>query len=204
MEKEPVFLLLLLLIGGVLSCIPAIILETVLEPVISPFAYTPLIYYALDAFLVVALSEEISKYFFLKLFSWRSSNFNSSFDGLIYSVFTGTGFALGENILYVFQGGLETGLMRSVTAIPAHVAFAVLMGVFYSDAKLQQRMGNPAGAKENRKMGVIAATLAHGAYDFCLFTGSDFFMIVWFGIMALLYVIIFAVVKARSKKDHLF
>ena len=82
-------LLLLLLIGGILSCIPAIILETVLEPFVNVFAYIPLLFYAVDAFIVVALSEEISKYFFLKLISWRSREFNSTFDGIIYSVFTG-------------------------------------------------------------------------------------------------------------------
>ncbi|MBQ1826448.1 MAG: PrsW family intramembrane metalloprotease, partial [Erysipelotrichaceae bacterium] len=203
-EKEPVFLLLLLLIGGILSCIPAIILETVLEPFVNVFAYMPLVFYLVDAFIVVALSEEISKYFFLKLISWRSREFNSTFDGIIYSVFTGTGFALGENILYVFQYGLNTGITRAFTAIPAHVAFAVLMGVFYSDAKLQERMGNISGAREYRKTAVIAATIAHGLYDFCLFVGSDFLMTVWMGVLALLYIIIFAVVRARSRKDRMF
>ena len=203
-EKEPAGLLLLLLIGGVLSCIPAIFLESFLEPILQSVYVSAFTYYLIDAFIVVALSEEFSKYIFLKLFSWKNKNFNSSFDGILYAAFTSTGFALGENLLYVFQYGMDTGITRSYTAIPAHVAFGILMGISYSAARKHYLMGDMAGAKSLRITGIISAVIAHGAYDFCLFIGSSFFILVWYGVLALLYVIIFLLTKHYSKKDELF
>ena len=69
-EKEPPKLLGLMLLGGVLATLVALVLETVGQSILNRFFYyaTPL-YYILLAFIVVACVEEGGKLLFLKLFT---------------------------------------------------------------------------------------------------------------------------------------
>jgi RsiW-degrading membrane proteinase PrsW (M82 family) len=78
----------------------------------------------------------------------------------------GMGFATLENILYVNSYGIETAMVRMFTAVPAHAAFAVIMGYYVGLAKFEQRKS------EEQKLlfiGFIGAVLLHGAYDYFLF-----------------------------------
>lgn len=203
-EKEPVLLLLLLIIGGIISCLPAIILESILESALSIFYSSYLVYYIIDAFVIVALSEEACKYFFLKIFSWKRKSFNSSFDGIIYAAFVSAGFALGENILYTLQNGLSTALSRAFTAIPAHIAFGILMGYFYSKAKIAYTYGDKIRSRSYRYLALGVPVFLHGMYDFCIFVSIGVFGYIWFVVLLVIYAIIFYLVKMESKNDHLF
>jgi RsiW-degrading membrane proteinase PrsW (M82 family) len=74
------------------------------------------------------------------------------------------GFACIENILYVFQQGYVTGILRIFTAIPAHATFAVIMGYFLGRAKFTK--------SNNIVFSIIAlaaATIFHGLYDYFWF-----------------------------------
>ena len=73
------------------------------------------------------------------------------------------GFAALENIIYVYQYGFTTGLTRAFTAIPAHATFGILMGYFMGKAKFSKN-----NVKYNL-LGLLVATVFHGAYDFFLF-----------------------------------
>jgi RsiW-degrading membrane proteinase PrsW (M82 family) len=73
------------------------------------------------------------------------------------------GFAALENILYVFQHGVATGITRAFTAVPAHATFAILMGYFMGKAKFSKNK------TELNLLGLLVATIFHGAYDFFLF-----------------------------------
>jgi hypothetical protein len=46
------------------------------------------------------------------------SYFSQKFDGIVYAVFVSMGFAAIENIMYVFDYGYQTGLVRAFTAVP--------------------------------------------------------------------------------------
>ena len=70
--------------------------------------------------------------------TWKNPNFNFKYDGIVYAVFVGMGFAIFENIKYVLEYGLLTGILRAMTAIPGHCAFAIIMGTFYGSAKYFQ------------------------------------------------------------------
>src|SRR5678810_1209678 len=107
--------------------------------------------------------EEFSKFVFVRGVLYRNSHFNEPFDGIVYSVMVGMGFATFENIMLVSEGGFGVGIMRMFTAVPAHAGFAVLMGYFLGKAKFEHRKGYYA----LYALGV--ATLFHGAYDYCLF-----------------------------------
>jgi RsiW-degrading membrane proteinase PrsW (M82 family) len=116
------------------------------------------------AFGVVALSEEGSKFLVLRFYAYPKRVFREPFDGVIYCVMIGMGFATVENIEYVHQFGLETGVSRFFLAIPAHASFAVLMGYPVGQAKFARR----------RRVwlllnGLGIAVLFHGSFDFFLF-----------------------------------
>ncbi len=202
-EKEPPVLLASLLLNGVLSAFAAILLESVgmwILPRLVP-ADTSL-YYILLAFLVVAVSEEGAKLFFLKRRSWNEPNFNYMFDGIVYAVFVSLGFAAFENIKYVFDYGLSVAFSRAFLAVPAHMAFAVFMGIFYGRARCHANRGNSAAAKSNMTAGFLSAVLIHGFYDSCLMVGTKLALIVFFGFVVFMYFFVSRVVKAAAEEDH--
>jgi len=161
-EREPFGLLMRSFFFGVLSVFVTLLLSkgigwfiTIDEQSVGE--------QAIHAFLIVALVEEFSKFIFIRGILYNNKNFNEPFDGIVYSVMVSMGFATFENILYVFEGGIGTALMRMVTAVPAHATFAILMGYYLGKAKFEHKKGFYAF----HALG--AATLFHGAYDYCLF-----------------------------------
>jgi RsiW-degrading membrane proteinase PrsW (M82 family) len=161
-ESEPIGLLFKSFLMGFGSVVLTLIISKVLEWVITineQDAGEQLI----NAFFLVALVEEFSKFVFVRGILFRNSNFNEPFDGIVYSVMVGMGFATLENILYVFNGGIETGIYRMFTAVPAHATFAILMGYFLGKAKFEQRKSHYA------VFALLVATFFHGAYDYFLF-----------------------------------
>jgi RsiW-degrading membrane proteinase PrsW (M82 family) len=95
-DKEPRKLLIRCFLLGIFSILPAIILEYVgfaLLPVIT-FPITTFI----NAFFVIGLSEEFSKFLMLRFYAFPKKEFNEPFDGITYSVMVGMGFATLENI----------------------------------------------------------------------------------------------------------
>lgn len=127
---------------------------------------------------VVALSEEGSKFLALRLYAYPKAIFREPFDGILYAVAIGMGFATVENIEYVRQFGLETAVSRMFLSIPAHAAFAVLMGYYVGRAKFYpndppdgERASRPSGSRSFWLMakGLAIAVLLHGSFDFFLF-----------------------------------
>ncbi len=161
-EREPIGLLVKAFGFGILSTLLALVISKPINSVIA-IDQQSLGEQAIHAFLLVALIEESSKFIFVRGILYRDQNFNEPFDGIVYSVMVSMGFATFENILYVRGGGMETALLRMFTAVPAHFAFAVLMGFYLGKAKFEHKKGYYAF----HALGV--ATLLHGAYDYFWF-----------------------------------
>lgn len=154
---------------GVLSTLPAILIQTALQPNLDNY-FSPysILYYVVFAFGLVAFSEEGSKYLMLRWYAYRQPAFNEPFDGIIYSVMVAMGFATFENIWYVLEHGFTTGILRMFLAVPAHAAFGVIMGYHAGLAKFdQQRSG------QRLWTGLLLAVFFHGAYDFFLFLQNN-------------------------------
>ena len=166
-EKEPFSLMAKVFGLGALTTISAMILEEIGLFILSFFFYTPnALYTFFEMFCVVALAEEAGKYFVLKKATWKNKEFNFSFDGIVYSVCASLGFATLENILYVFQGGFSTAVMRAITAVPGHCIFGIFMGIYYGIAKGCELRGDENGKKLNLKKALLVPIFLHGFYDF--------------------------------------
>lgn len=184
-EKEPVGLLFQLFMLGVVSILPAIILEFVGEMFVATlFGSSGFLFNLFYAFFVVALAEEGVKFLFTYIRTWKSKHFNYKFDGIVFAVFVSLGFATLENILYVFQGGFGTGVLRALLSVPSHAIDAVFMGYFYGLAKQCDAYGDKKGRTKNLCRAYLVALGLHGFYDFCLFQGG-----IW-AIYFLLFVIV--------------
>ena len=202
-EKEPKGMLVGLVFLGVAAAVVAVIFETLGTSLLSRFlepndpAYTIVL-----AFLVVAVVEEGAKYLFLLWRTWRDPNFNYRFDGIVYAVFVSLGFAAFENISYVMGYGLTTAVLRAVLSIPAHMGFAVFMGLFYARAKFCQDTGDIRGRRRNLWVGYISAVLLHGFYDACALLGTLLSTLVFVAFVIAMYIIVIRLVKKESQTDQ--
>ena len=201
-EPEPPGLLIGLIFSGVAAALCSIVLEMLAEGVLnllvdpgSP-AYTTLL-----AFLVVAVVEEGTKFWLLKLRTWYHPAFNYRFDGIVYAVFVSLGFAAYENITYVLHYGLSVALPRALLAVPGHAAFAVVMGAFYGRAKLREGWGDLVGARRDLWTGYLCAVFLHGFYDTCAMIGTGTSTVVFLVFVALMFLGIFRLVKKESATD---
>ena len=202
-EKEPVGLLVMLVVFGAVATAGARVAERLGVFVLSLFfTKDSLIYNALLYFIVVAFSEEGAKYFFLKKRTWNHPAFNYSFDAVVYAVFISLGFALWENLSYVFTYGLGTALIRAVTAIPGHSCFGVFMGMWYGEAKKRENCGDFEGSKRCRTAAVIVPALLHGGYDFAASLESRGCMWIFIVFVAIMFISAFRLVKKMSENDR--
>ena len=186
-EKEPKRVMLYsFLLGAVISVLISTILYVLVDYFLPLPDETSIVQMFIKAFFVVALIEEFSKYVIVRYYSQTRKAFNEPFDGIVYAVIVSMGFALVENLLYVFQGGWEVALIRAFTAVPAHATFGVLMGYFMGKAKFSGKR------IADNLIGLSLAILFHGAYDFFLFI--KFIPGLWIGAFISLFA---AIVLAR-------
>jgi RsiW-degrading membrane proteinase PrsW (M82 family) len=136
-EKEPPLEMFKAFLGGLLAIIMALLLGTGLQAITgTPPAGWGFIAYR--AFLLAGVCEELAKYLVLYWLIWHNKAFDQHYDGILYAVLVSLGFALVENILYVWQGGLDVAALRAVLSVPAHALFAVLMGYYFSLARFHR------------------------------------------------------------------
>lgn len=163
-DKEPPLLLLgSFLMGAVISIIIVTIIYLLSGTIFEVTDRFSILQQFIHAFIIVGLSEEFSKYIIVRYFAQPRQAFNEPYDGIIYAVMVSMGFACTENIMYVLRGGYEVGILRAFTAVPAHASFGILMGYYMGKAKFSKNKATL------NLIGLLLATLFHGAYDFFLF-----------------------------------
>ena len=161
-EKEPIRLLVISFILGVLSVVPTLLLS---ELGTYFFGFEPtssnLLFSLISCVIGIGLVEEFSKFIFVRYYAYKKDDFNEPFDGIVYCVMVSMGFATIENILYVAASGASTGWLRMFTAVPMHAVFAIVMGYYLGVQK-------SFGVKTAALQGLLLASLLHGVYDFVL------------------------------------
>lgn len=126
----------------------------------------------LSSFIDAAIPEEALKFAALYFLAKRCKHFDEMFDGIVYAVCIGMGFAGLENILYLFGADdewISVGISRALLSVPMHYFFAIIMGAFFSRGWFDKR---------NRTLYLSAAlllpVLVHGLYDtLCFSMGLD-------------------------------
>lgn len=159
-KKEPRRLLFKLLVAGMASTLAAIVLELILTPLATFLPES--IAVPAEAFLGVAVPEEAVKLAAMLLIVSHRKEFDELLDGAVYGVSVAMGFALLENILYVFGSGeaMSVALLRGVTAVPLHALAGGFMGLAVARFKLESRGSIGSG--------FIVAVFIHGIYDWFL------------------------------------
>lgn len=169
-ESEPLKLLIICFLFGILSVEPARKMEEFgIYDLFITESKDPLMTFTF-AFLIVAFSEELMKYIFLRYYIFPKKIFSEPMDGIVYSVAISMGFATIENFYYImfqknaFESALQIAYSRMFTAVPAHAVFAVVMGYYVGLAKFR-----PEKESYYAFFGFLGAVLLHGAYDFFIF-----------------------------------
>jgi len=162
-QKEPTYMLMKAVSWGIGIIIPVIVVEKIIGLMLlgengSP---TTLVDTTAMAFLVAAIPEESFKLLALWMVLKKNPFFDEHFDGIVYAVCVGLGFAAVENISYVFSHDdwASVAISRALLAVPGHYAFAVLMGYYYSVYHFVNRSPKVAICV------LLAPVMAHGIYD---------------------------------------
>jgi RsiW-degrading membrane proteinase PrsW (M82 family) len=185
-EPEPKKKIIKIFLLGALMVIPAGLLEMGIGAGVDalvggiPHAF-------IMSFFVIAPIEELLKYFTVKKWIYRSLEFDEVMDGIVYTVAASLGFATVENILYVFQHGIEVAIARAFLAIPGHAFFGALMGYYIGMAKFNKERESTLLFK-----GILLAVFFHGLYDFLLLTQT---------VLALLVIILIITLAFFVRKD---
>ena len=167
-RPEPTNWLVKATLYGVAIIFPVFITETIIqlcffgeERPSSLFGTT------IEAFFVAALPEEGFKLLALWMVLRKNPFFDEHFDGIVYAVCVGLGFAAIENIGFVFQeeNGLSVAISRALFAVPGHYAFAVIMGYYYSLYHFVDHSNGTAVCI------LVLPIIAHGVYDAIILGG---------------------------------
>lgn len=119
------------------------------------------------SFFGAAIPEELAKLFMLWLLLRKNPYFDERVDGIVYAVAVSMGFAALENVSYLFvnyDSWQAVGTTRALVSVPAHYAFAVFMGYYYSMYHFTWSDKTYYGI-----MAVAIPVLFHGLFDSLLF-----------------------------------
>lgn len=163
-EPEPKKYIIKIYLLGASMVIPAALIEYILHPV---FNSTPsiIINAFIMSFFLIAPIEELLKFFVVKNWIYKQIEFDEIMDGIVYCVASSLGFATVENIIYVLDKGVGTGILRAFLSVPGHAFFGALMGYYVGQAKF-----NKPAERKLIFLGLFWAIFVHGLYDFLLLT----------------------------------
>jgi RsiW-degrading membrane proteinase PrsW (M82 family) len=190
-EKEPWQMLFLAIMSGVFIVLPISLFEELMffigkgfDGIFRPFW---------DAFFVASFSEEGFKLAVLSLLIWKNKEFNEKFDGIVYASYISLGFAGVENVMYVMKSGVGVGIIRAITAVPAHAVFGIIMGFFFAQAKFY-----PHKRKNYLFYSFLIPFIVHGSYDFILMSGINILLLVFIPFIIFMWISGFRRMKQQN------
>ena len=199
-NKEPIKLLIGLFLLGIVAIVPAIFLEQLFLS-LNFFQGLPGLF--VEAFLVVALTEEYLKRFAVKLAAYKSTEYDERLDGIVYCVVASLGFATLENIMYVIQYSADQPyiwLTRALLSVPAHMLFGITMGYYMSMAKF---CTNPAVSRKYNLYSLWVPVFFHGLYDFLALSGNVLFILLLLPLMIYLWISNIKKLKTYMKESKI-
>jgi RsiW-degrading membrane proteinase PrsW (M82 family) len=169
-EKEPIGLLIRGFIAGAVILFPVAWIEGQLvgiAPDLNPIGTA-----VYQGFVVAEPQKSCSSHCTLPVVLAHNGISMSASTGSFYAVSVSLGFAAIENILYVYEGSYKVGLMRAVTAVPAHMLFGIMMGYYLGLARFI-----PSRKSFYILLAVLAPWAFHGTYDFLILSGRPLLLL---------------------------
>ena len=167
-RPKPRRLLAVAFLLGMLSTIPAALLEFVFLDDADLDIGANLASIAAAMLFVVGPVEELSKFLAVRLGPYRSLYFDEPRDGLVYCVAASLGFASVENLGYIIAFGPEVMVVRAPVSTLAHVIF----GSFWGIALGLQAHERTRGRALWLAAGLVAAAVVHGVFNILVSTVS--------------------------------
>ena len=196
-NKEPFGLVAKLFAFGFLGVIPVVIAELaigfIFDNILNISETSSFILTFIDVFFGVALIEEGYKWILTKFFGYDNKEFDEIYDIIVYSVFASLGFACVENILYVLGNGFTNAVMRALLSVPGHACFAVIMGFFFAQAKINTINNRKGIAGGFLLLSILCPAIVHTIYDALLMHFVNVGNINGFTFGVLIYLLIFFV-----------
>lgn len=201
-EKEPKTLLVGLFSAGILSCVLVLLISALMEKIfpffgrdLNKFNYFELLLYT---FIGISLVEEGCKWFFTTIIGYKNRNFDEAYDIIVYATFVSLGFASIENLLYVYNGNIVTGILRALTSVPGHVCFGITMGYYLLLAKIAKKNNNRKLHIKNLILSILIPIIEHGLYDFCAFSKSTILMLLLLSGLVVFFILSHNKIKVLS------
>ncbi len=200
-QKEPARLLVKLFLGGLASCFLVLIISSIMN-IFPIFSVEPeelnLFELIINVFIGVALVEEFCKWIMAYKISYNDENFDELYDAILYCVFVALGFACFENLLYVYERGVTTGIARALLAVPGHACDGILMGYYLGLSKISALNNRKDLKTKNLILSILVPTITHGIYDYCLFAQNLIFIGIFFIFVIGMYIYVIKKVKKVS------
>lgn len=203
-NREPVFLLIKLFIGGIASILITLALNEVWSFIFPIYAETefedlPLFAQAADDFIGAGLFEEFSKWLIVFIFAYRHREFDEVYDIIIYCAFVALGFAFYENVLYLLDFDIYTAIYRGIFSLPGHALDGIIMGCFYGIAKQRAVEGNRKAEKRYLALSIFVPAFQHGLFDFFITLETDWGTVMTIGLYIVAIIKINRISKANKK-----
>lgn len=154
---------------GMLSVIPALILEVVISGHASAWIEPQLTYQgaSFQAYVIAAAIEEACKILVVYWVVWRRPEFDERMDGIVYACRAGLGFALVENVMYLLnqqsvEGQIYVWVLRALLAVPGHAMWTGMIGALAARRRFDGQGLGLIG-------GYLLAVAFHGTYDVSVF-----------------------------------
>jgi protease PrsW len=164
-RPEPPSLRRLSALFGMVAVAIAVVAESAVVSLAGDHVGSRLTYQgaSFHAFIVAAMIEEACKIVTIYWVVWWNPAFDERMDGIVYASRAGLGFALVENVMYLFGeqtlgGQLQTWIMRAVLAVPGHAMWTGMAGAMAARRRFDGKGLGLIG-------GYLLAVAFHGAYD---------------------------------------
>ena len=123
----------------------------------------------INSFWNAAFVEELAKFAVFMLFIYRRRHYDEWYDGILYGIMVGLGFAFIENILYftkLFDSqGWSIVWVRSIFSMPVHAMLGGIMGFFVGWAKFKT---NKHFSRGSLFLALAIPISLHGFFNFFL------------------------------------
>ena len=172
-RPEPRSLRWLVVAAGMLSVLPALIIEQfIAEHFVTQMGSPALTYQgaSFTAFIMAAAVEEACKISVIYWVVWQRPEFDERMDGIVYGSRAGLGFALVENVKYMMGAASVSGMLvmwieRAALAVPGHAMWSGMIGYSAARRRFDKKGLGLVG-------GYLLAVSFHGLYDMTAFIQS--------------------------------